>query len=218
YDVYLGGITGKDYASSHASYDSAGKAVLMEQFRADGSLMMKKVVGLDTTTETYDAAGTLTNKTVQHSDKSYDVYTSGVTGKDYVASHASYGTDAKALYLDATKSDGSHAVTIYGSNIAFKVDGTAESISLKGLSDTLVFDKAFGSSAVTGFDAGSGAGHDVIDLNATLAPDFAQLKGLMQATGPDTLITFSPADHILLKGVVAESLTASNFAFHYDLH
>ncbi|MGU3363173.1 hypothetical protein ACLBWX_23140, partial [Methylobacterium sp. M6A4_1b] len=47
-------------------------------------------------TTTYDAAGTLTNKTVQHSDKSYDVYLGGITGKDYASSHASYDSAGKA--------------------------------------------------------------------------------------------------------------------------
>ncbi|MGY2047782.1 hypothetical protein [Methylobacterium sp. JK268] len=107
YDSYAFGVTGKDYASALTSYDASGKVTLIEQFRADGSLLSKKSFGADTVTETYGAGGALASRIVQHADKSYDSFAFGVTGKDYASALTSYDGSGRVTLVEQFRADGS---------------------------------------------------------------------------------------------------------------
>jgi hypothetical protein len=219
-DVYLGGITGRDYTSAHTSTDSAGKVVLQEQFRADGSLIMQKIVGVDTITKLFDAKGTLTSETQIHADNSKDVFLSGISGKSYVAEHDSYGANGKLEFVDQTNLNGSHTQTAYQADQTLvSTAGVTDTFKSFG-SNTFVFAAGFGKDVIEGFHAGSARGHDTLWLDKSEIADFASLKSHMSASGNDTLISLSPTDTILLKNILPGSLTVDDFAFkdHGLLH
>ncbi|MGU3360263.1 hypothetical protein ACLBWX_08015, partial [Methylobacterium sp. M6A4_1b] len=210
YDVYVDNLAGKAYASAHTRYDGASKIVLQEQFRDDGSLMMRKVIGTDITSQTYDADGATIRTVVQHPDKTFDVYRSGITGKDHVAEHASYAANGKIGFVDRTKPDGSHSQTAYQTDQTLvSTPGASDTLKSAG-GDTFVFASGFGQDTVTGFHAGSGSGHDILRLDRAQVSSFAALQDHMTDAGADTLLTLSAHDTILLKGVEKALLTAEN--------
>ncbi|MGU3361682.1 right-handed parallel beta-helix repeat-containing protein, partial [Methylobacterium sp. M6A4_1b] len=219
-DVYVGGVVGKEYAAAFTSYDKVGKVVLQEQFRADGSLMMKKVIGIETNTKTFDASGALTSETQFHADKSKDVFLSSISGKSYTAEHDSYSANGKLEFVDRTNLDGSHTQTAYQADQTLKsTAGVADTFKSFG-GNTFVFAAGFGKDVIEGFHAGSGRGHDTLWLDKSEIADFASLKSHMSASGSDTLISLSTTDTILLKNILPAALTEVDFAFkdHGLLH
>ncbi|KQP38311.1 hypothetical protein ASF49_04690 [Methylobacterium sp. Leaf104] len=210
YDVYVDGLAGKAYASAHTRYDGTGKIVLQEQFRDDGSLMMRKISGTDITTETYDAGGAAIRTVVQHPDKTSDVYLAGLTGKDHVAEHARYAANGKIGFVDRTKPDGSHVQTAYQADQTLvSTPGVSDILKSAG-GDTFVFASGFGQDTITGFHAGAGSGHDILRLDKAQVSSFAALQDHMTDAGADTLLTLGAHDTILLKGVEKALLTAEN--------
>ncbi|KQP42286.1 hypothetical protein ASF49_00010 [Methylobacterium sp. Leaf104] len=219
-EVYVGGVVGKEYAATSTSYDKVGKIVLQEQFRDDGSLIMRKVIGLETNTKTFDAGGALTSETQLHADKSKDVFLSSISGKSYTAEHDSYGANGKLEFVDRTNLDGSHTQTAYQANQTLTSTADVADTFKSFGSNTFVFAAGFGKDVIEGFHAGSGRGHDTLWLDKSEIADFASLKSHISASGSDTLISLSATDTILLKNILPASLTEVDFAFedHGLLH
>ena len=111
-DVYLSGITGKDYVSEHDAITASGVTTLVERYFADGNLAFTQTINGDGSVDSsnYDTTGLLTqflrhyadgsfdqfnfsgngvqtSETLRHADGSRDIYNYGITGRDYTSQH-----------------------------------------------------------------------------------------------------------------------------------
>ena len=215
------------------NYNTSGALTSMSVTNSDGSADSRSYTNGVLTSETikyaagsvnqseamtYNTAGVLTHESTVHADGSRDVYDTNVTGKTYTADHFVYGTAGQLLSMDLTNLDGSHSQTALASGVTLtSTAGTADTLTgFSAGNDTFNFAAGFGHDTVTGFLA-SGANHDTLTIDKSEVANFQQLQ--MQTVGHDTLITLSANDSILIKGVVATSLTAADFHFipHVDL-
>ena len=230
-DIYSYGVTGKDYASQHVLNDASGHSVLIEQFHSDGTLALKQTVdaGGIRTLDQYDSVGrmaqetvtqkdgswvqssyasngSLTTETTRHLDGSRQVDTFGITGQAYSARHDAM--DASGRWLSSTfdNNDGSHTMTAYTSGVTL-VSSTANDVMNSAGGDTFVFRQASGHDIINNFRAGDLAGHDVLQIAASVAVDFAHL--VVHVVGHDTVIDLGHDTSIMLAGVITP-LTAHN--------
>jgi hypothetical protein len=72
---------------------------------------------------------------------------------------------------------------------------------------------AFGAQTIANFTAGSGAGHDTIELDGTKFHNFGNLHSAISQVGANTVIHLDPTDSITLVGVDKNSLAAADFKF-----
>jgi hypothetical protein len=66
--------------------------------------------------------------------------------------------------------------------------------------DTFIFKQTSGHDVINNFKPGDAAGHDVIQIAATVAADFSHL--LIHIVGHDTVINFGHDASITLTGVI----------------
>ncbi|QUD87457.1 family 16 glycosylhydrolase [Phenylobacterium montanum] len=85
-----------------------------------------------------------------------------------------------------------------------------------GGQSVFTFDPGFGQDVLYGFKV-SGTNADKIVLTDPSITSFAQVQSHLTQVGSDTLLTLSSGSEILLKGVTATSLTASDFGLHLDM-
>ena len=134
-DVYSYGTSGKEYTSQHATSDSSGHSVLVEQFHADGTLALKQTVdasGVRTLVQydqsghiaqqtvtqldgsyvqsSFAADGALTGETARHADGSRDIYSYGIVGKDYSSQHVVNDSTGHSVLIERFHSDGTPAL------------------------------------------------------------------------------------------------------------
>jgi Ca2+-binding RTX toxin-like protein len=104
---------------------------------------------------------------------------------------------------------------IFGSGFADRITGDAQNNRLTGGAgaDTFVFDPGFGIDTIADFTAGSGAGHDVIELHNSGFADFASLQNAGAITGTSNTVITLGADRITLTGVNSALLTQDDFMF-----
>jgi hypothetical protein len=223
-DIYSYGIVGKDYTSQHVLNDASGNSALIEQFHSDGTLALKQTVdaggvrtldqydsvGLmaqETVTQkdgswvqsSYASNGTLTTETTRHVDGSRQVDTFGITGQAYSARHDVM--DASGHWLSSTfdNNDGSHTMTAYTSGVTL-ASSTANDVINSAGGDTFVFRQASGHDIINNFRAGDLAGHDILQIAASVAVDFAHLA--VHVIGHDTVIDLGHDASIMLAGVI----------------
>jgi hypothetical protein len=223
-DIYSYGIVGKDYTSQHTVKDASGHSVLIEDFRADGSRTLKQTVDAsgaklldqydslghivqETLTQkdgsylqsTYASDGTLITDTVRHADGTQNVDTYGITGQAYSARHDAI--DASGHWLSTTfdNNDGSHTMTAYTSGVTL-TSTTANDVMNGAGGDTFVFKQPSGHDIVNNFTAGDSAGHGTIQIDSTVAADFAHLS--VQVVGHDTVIDLGHGASLTLTGVI----------------
>jgi hypothetical protein len=131
-DIYSYDIAGKDYTSQHTLNDASGHSLLIEDYRADGSLTLKQTVdasGVKTldqydhlghiveqtvvqkdgsyTQSSYASDGSLTTETLRHADGSRDIYSYGIVGKDYTSQHTLNDASGHSVLIEDYRSDGS---------------------------------------------------------------------------------------------------------------
>ena len=70
-----------------------------------------------------------------------------------------------------------------------------------------MFKAGFGKATIADFDVN----HDAINFSASMFPDVAHILASAHQVNQDTIITDAQNDAILLKGVTAGLLQASNF-------
>jgi hypothetical protein len=232
-DIYSYGIVGKDYSSQHVVNDRAGHSVLIERFHSDGTLALKQTVDANgaRTLDKYDQAGHLAQETVtqgngsylqsnyapdgalisqttRHADGSRDVDTYGIAGQAYSARHDVFDAAGHRLATTFDNHDGSHTMTAYASGVTLTSTAASDIMNSAG-SDTFVFKEAAGHDVIHGFKAGDSAGHDVIEIDSTIAADIAHLS--IHVVGHDTVIDLGHDASITLTGVT--SLTAGHLIF-----
>ncbi|WP_336489405.1 beta strand repeat-containing protein [Methylobacterium nigriterrae] len=187
------------FASAHTSYDAAGKVTEYDQKLSDGTLHYQSL---------YASDGARVSTTY------------GITGQSYTTQASGYTAGGTLAKVDLTNLDGSHSQSAYLSGQTLVSTAGVVDLFKSAGGDTLVFAAGFGKDVISGFHAGSAAGHDVLWLDASEVADFASLQSHMTASGSDTLLSLSATDTILLKGIALSSLTADDFLFrdHGLLH
>ncbi len=223
-DIYSYGIVGKDYTSQHTVNDASGHSVLIEDYRADGSLTLKQTVdasgvktldqydGLghtvqDTVTQkdgsflqsSYASDGTLSSKIARHVDGTQDVDTYGITGQAYSARHDVMNASGQTVAATLDNNDGSHTMTAYASGVTLTATMANDVMNSAG-GDTFVFKQTSGHDVINNFRSGDAAGHDVVQIESTVAVDFAHLS--IHVVGHDTVIDLGHDASVTLTGVI----------------
>lgn len=222
-DIYSYGIVGKSYTSQHVVTDSSGHSVLIEQFHSDGTFALRQTAADGVKTlDQYDSAGRLTQETVTQSDRSYlqSSYASDGTLISEIARHADGTRNVDAWHvagqawsarhdtMDASghrmsttfdNHDGSHTMTAYASGVTLS-STIANDIMNSAGGDTFVFREASGHDVINHFRSGDAAGHDVIQIDSTIAADFADLS--IRIVGHDTVIDLGHDASITLVGII----------------
>lgn len=134
-DIYGYGIVGQDYTSQHVVNDASGHSTLIEDFRSDGSLALKQTVDAAgvKTLDQYDGLGhviqqtvsqkdgssvqssfasdgSLSSETLRHADGSRDIYSYGITGKNYTSQHVHDDASGHSALIEQFHSDGTLAL------------------------------------------------------------------------------------------------------------
>ena len=223
-DIYSYGIVGKDYTSQHTVNDASGHSVLIEDFRADGSLTLRQTVDASGAKllDQYDSLGHIVRETVTHKDGSYlqssyasdgtlitetarhvdgtqNIDTYGITGQAYSARHDVMDASGHRVATTFDNNDGSHTMTAYVSGVTL-ASTTANDVFNSAGGDTFVFKQASGQDTINHFRSGDAAGHDVIQIESTVAADLAHLS--IHIIGQDTVIDLGHDASITLTGVV----------------
>lgn len=203
------GIIGQKYVAAHYLYDTAGNLSHVDQTMVDGSIRsadygivnksyVSEIVtrrdGVVVSDERYHADGTMDYLRTVNADGS---------SKEII-----YDAAGKMVQAVTTKADGSLVAAAYGDHAV--ITSGAGSDYLTGYQNgTFVFGVNFGKDTITNFN--TGANHDTIKLDKSLAADFDHLN--LKQVGSDTVITITPHDTITLKGVALTSLQANDFLF-----
>jgi Ca2+-binding RTX toxin-like protein len=223
-DIYSYGITGKDYASQHVLNDASGHSVLIEQFHSDGTLALKQTVdaGGIKTLDQYDSVGrmaqqtvtqkdgswvqssyasngSLTTETTRHLDGSREIDSFEIAGQGYSARHDVMDASGHRLATTFDNNDGSHTMTAYASGVTL-ASSTANDVMNSAGGDTFVFRQVTGHDIINNFRSGDSAGHDILQIDAGVAVDFAHL--VVHVVGHDTVIDLGHDASITLAGVI----------------
>jgi hypothetical protein len=224
-DICAYNIAGKAYASQHVVTDASGHSVLIEQYRTDGSLLMKQTVDTSgiKTLDQFDALGHLVQETVtqasgtyvqtnyrpdgttasitaRHLDGSKSVDTYGITGQSYSARHDHYDAAGKLIATTFDNKDGSHSLAAFAAGVTLTATSGDDVMNSAG-ADTFVFNAASGHHVVNNFHAGDAAGHDVLAISSALVSDVEHL--VAQVVGHDAVIDLGHGVNITLTGVTA---------------
>jgi hypothetical protein len=223
-DIYSYDIVGKAYTSQHTVNDSSGHSVLIDDYRADGSLLLEQSVngsGVKTldqydsfghlteqtvtqkdgsyTQSSYASDGTLTTETIRHTDGTQDVDTYGSTGQTYSARQDLMDASGHRVATIFDNKDGSNTMTAHTSGVTLTAT-TANDVMNSAGGDTFVFNQASGHDIINNFRTGDAAGHDILQIALSAAVDFAHLS--MQIAGHDTVIDLGHGASVTLAGVV----------------
>jgi Ca2+-binding RTX toxin-like protein len=80
-----------------------------------------------------------------------------------------------------------------------------------GGADTFVFNAGDGSDIITDFSPGSGAGHDVIQLNGFAFTSFSDIQAAMTQVGNDVYLALTSQDTLVFRNTTISSLTSDDF-------
>jgi hypothetical protein len=220
-DIYSYGIVGQDYASQHNVEDSSGHSVLIEDYRADGSLLLKQTVdacGVKTLDQ-YDSAGGLAEQTVtqkdgsyvqsnyasdgalatetlRHADGSRDIYSYDIVGKDYTSQHTVSDSSGHSVLIEDYRADGALLLKQTVDSDGVK---TLDSYDIAGQAYSARHDvtDAAGHRIATTFDNNDGS-HTMtayasgVTLTSTMAND------IMNSAGGDTFVFKQASGHDII--------------------
>jgi hypothetical protein len=192
-------------------YNASGAVTYAKSVNADGSYTVNQylIAGQPYVTEysSYSASGVL------QSDSKYDskglLYSTYSLSSTGVATTNSYAAGVMQESIQTSPS-GPTTDKLFVANLVANAVAGAETFTSYH-NDTFAFGSKFGADTIKGFNAGSGATHDIIQLSAALVPDFAHLK--MAQSGANTVISVGTGESITLTGVSVSALTASDFRF-----
>jgi len=224
-DIYSLGIVGKAYASQHVLNDASGHSVLVEQYRSDGSLLLKQTVdaGGVKTLDQFDGSGHLTQQTITQTDGTYvqsnyaadvslasettrdldgsrTVDTYGISGQAYSARHDLINLSGHTIATTFDNTDGSHTLTADTSGVTLTATAGNDVMNSAG-GDSFVFIQPSGHDVINNFKVGDNTGHDVLEISSTVASDFAHLSA--QVVGHDTVIDLGHGATLTLANVIA---------------
>ena len=224
-DIFSYGIVGKDYTSQHTVNDASGHSVLIEDYRADGSLTLKQTVDVGgvKTLDQYDSLGHIVQETVTqkdgsflqssyatdgsliadtagHADGTRTIDTYDITGQAYSARHDVMNVSGHRVSTTFDNNDGSHTMTAYAPGVTLTSTATNDVMNSAG-GDTFLFKQASGQDVINNFRPGDSAGHDVIQIASSVAVDFAHLS--VHIVGHDTVIDLGHDASVTLTGVIA---------------
>jgi Ca2+-binding RTX toxin-like protein len=224
-DDYSYGIVGKNYTSLHTVSDPSGHRVLMEEFHSDGTLALKQTTNASgvTTLDEYDSVGhlgretvkqkdgsyvqssyasdgTLISDTVRHADGSQLVDTYHITGQTYSAKHSVVDPSGRTVATTFDNNDGSHTMTAYAPGVTL-TSTTANDFMNSAGGDTFVFKQTTGHEVINNFKPGDSAGHDILQIDHSIAADFSHLS--VHVVGHDTVVDLGQGGSITLSGVIA---------------
>ena len=184
HEVVYQGITGQNYTSTDTIYGANNTPA--SEVWSNGSTVVQ--------TETWNANGTVLVTTPGEN------YVTGAEGSSIAGGIGSNVLDGSAGNMTVTAGVGG-AQTLIG--------GAGDTLNAGSAADTFIFPANLGNETVNNFDAA----HDVIELPAAVAANFAAIQADMHAAGADTVITLDAHDSITLSNVAAQHLTAQNFHF-----
>ncbi|HLZ06211.1 MAG TPA: hypothetical protein VKR55_29180 [Bradyrhizobium sp.] len=224
-DIYSYNIVGQAYTSEHVVNDPSGHSILIDQYRADGSLFLEQTVAADSvkTVDQYDDSGhlaqqmvmqtdgtyvqsnfgsdgTLLSQTTRNLDGSRDVDTYGITGQSYSARHDMISATGYTLSTTFDNTDGSHTQVANAPGVTITAPAGNDVINSAG-GDNFVFKEAPTQAVINNFQTGEAPGHDVIEISAALVPDPAHVA--VEVVGHDTVIELGQHGSITLAGVTA---------------
>jgi hypothetical protein len=205
HDMHYYGITGQAYSEYEVLYGANGKSA--SAVYSNGM----------TATWTYNPDNSLKEL----------AYT-GITGQPWTTIETEYGSTGKPLHQVRSKadgtvvqtetwnaagiltetnyfsSDGSRAVQVKAAGVSVSSSSATDTFTSFGNDDTFVFGAGFGNDVIKNFNAGMQAGHDTIEIDVTLAQTLDDL--VLTQVDDDVLVTVSPHDTILVKGVQVTDL------------
>ena len=184
HEVVEQGITGQNYTSTDTVYGANNNPV--SEVWSNGSTVVQ--------TETWNANGTVLVTAPG------ETYVTGAAGSSISGGIGSNVLDGSAGNMTVTAGIGG-AQTLIG--------GAGDTLTGGGAADTFIFPANLGNERVNNFETA----HDVIELPAAEAANFAAIQADMHAAGADTVITLDAHDSITLSNVAAQHLTAQNFHF-----
>ncbi|USI73763.1 hypothetical protein [Sphingomonas morindae] len=214
-------VTGQTYATQTLSYDDQGKLTQLERDYADGSVQMRQSFGADgsSAVTSFDTHGRTVSSVLTAAGGAKDVvsfsYADDSAAKPSSAVATHYAASGTKILTDTSNADGSHRIQALVSGVTLAGHAGSDDLLVGAPlgSTTLAFGESIGHDTVWNFKPGTAAHHDVIQLSASLASDFQHLQSHLSTVGGDTLISFDSHNSILLHGVTASSLVASDFAF-----
>ncbi|MBR0697911.1 Ig-like domain-containing protein [Bradyrhizobium lablabi] len=129
------------------------------------------------------------------------------TLRDYVENLTLTGTAA----IGATGNSQSNIIT--GNDGANVITGGLGNDILTGGggADTFVINAGDGSDIITDFTPGSGAGHDVVQLNGFAFTSFSDIQAAMTQVGNDVYLALTSQDTLVFRNTMISSLTSDDF-------
>ena len=167
HEVVEQGITGQNYTSTDTIYGASNSPV--SEVWSNGSTVVQ--------TETWNANGTVLVTTPG------ETYVTGAAGSSISGGIGSNVLDGSAGNMTVTAGIGG-AQTLIG--------GAGDTLNGGGAADTFIFPANLGNERVNNFETA----HDVIELPAAEAANFAAIQADMHAAGADTVITLDAHDSI----------------------
>ncbi len=177
HDVHYYGVTGQaytDYDVVYGSGISANKAVSASY--SNGMSV----------SWTYNSTGQL-----QQADSE------GITGQSYHATHTSYNPSGTVIEVDYDNNNGSRSVVARAADVTLQSTSANEVFTSYGNNNTFNFKAGSGNDVINNFRAGNQDGHDVIQVDASLAHQLSEL--LVAQVGNDVQVAFNPHDMITIK-------------------
>ena len=212
-DVTDYNVSGQSYVGDERVYNAAGTLTHLTYSYADGTSQTSDfgITGQAYTSDLvkYSANHQVTSLQQFHADGSLS-YSQSV-GSNGTVTQSFYDATGHLTETQATQVSGAQTIQAFVNNVVMTGGAGNDTITSFG-GDTMVFKGSFGNDQVNGFHAGSGANHDVIQLDPSVAPDYAHLA--MAQHGSDVVISVDAHNSITLHNVALNALNASNFLFH----
>jgi hypothetical protein len=217
-------IVDQPYVEQDTTYDFNHRETSVTRFYGDArhTIQMKQTFASDSSSKTYsyDTSGRETTRILTAADGSKEVvnstYAGAATTPSSVADYR-YSAANQLLSIDTTNPDGSHTEVAKTAGVTLtSTHGVADSFTSAG-ADTFVFAPASGQDLITSFHAGSGAGHDTVDLSAygfsvpAGESSLDVLASALKQVGQNVVLALTPTDSVAFKNTAVASLTASNF-------
>jgi len=191
----------------------AGSAAADTLTGTSGNDLIGGAGGADTMT---GGAGDDTYLVTDSSAKIIEAYGGGV---DTVISSVTY---ALSSYVENLTLTGSAAINGTGNIQSNMITGnSAANVITGGLgndiltggggADTFVFNSGDGSDIITDFSPGSGAEHDVVQLNGFAFTSFADVQAAMTQVGSDVYLKLTSQDTLVLRNTTISAFTSDDF-------